>query len=623
MWKNLKVLNKLLFLIGVMAIALIINACMGFYGFSLGLKGIHEAYSGNTIEIQKLDSIDDLNLLAILETAYQVRDGRVSSEQGLAKIKNVNTHIDKLWQEYFELSEKNHNRDLHGKAQLIQVLVQDREKMKKAIDRLEEILQQNDTNLLDDFIIKELSPAQTQRAQDIRKLIAWHTADAKADYERIHNKISNLETATLVTLLLSLLAACAIAIAIALSITNPLKKSVEVMQKMTVGDMDFEIKDTTNDEVGHLLTAMQKMALSSQKMSDLLTCVSKGDLSQNISLRSEKDSLGSALIKMVTTLKQIVGEIQSEVSSLTESSQEIVTSVSQVAAGSAETAAAVTETTTSLEELKQTAHLSDEKAKDVLASAEETLSIVNESERSLQSTIEDMKQINDKMRSISEGIVKLSEHSQTIGEIIDSVNDLAEQSNLLAVNAAIEAAKAGEHGKSFSVVAQEIRMLAEQSKAATVQVRGILNDIQNATSAAVLATEQGSKAVEKGVKQSAQTNESMQTLSKSIQKMTQAANQIAISSQQQFVGIDQASEAMISINDAASEHVQHMKQIQSSVISLNSVGEALKEISNQYFLSKQENFDTFRKQEFSEPNFGMKRDFEKRKKTDISKEFIG
>jgi len=591
MWKNLKVLTKLLLLIGIMALALIINAAMGFYGFSLGLSGIHEAYSGNTIEIQKLDAIDDYNLLTVLETAYQVRDGRLTSQEGLSKIKEVNSKIDELWREYFELSQKNHSIQTSGKEPLVQNLILDRKKMADAIDHMEIILKQNDLEALNTFIINELSPAQTQRAQNIRKLIGWHTADAKNDYDRIYEKISTLKKATLATLILSLLTALSIGIAIALSITKPLKKSVDVIQKLTVGNMDFEISNTTNDEVGLLLSAMEKMALSSKKMSNLLTSVSDGDLSQNISLRSEKDVLGIALINMVNKLKLIVGEIQTEVGRLTDSSQEIVASVSQVAAGSAETAAAVTETTTSLEELKQTAHLSDEKAKDVLSSAEETLAIVNESERSLQTTIEDMKQINEKMRSISEGIVKLSEHSQTIGEIIDSVNDLAEQSNLLAVNAAIEAAKAGEHGKSFSVVAQEIRILAEQSKAATVQVRGILNDIQNATSSAVLATEQGSKAVEKGVKQSAQTNESMQTLSKSITKMTQAANQIAISSQQQFVGIDQASEAMDNINDAATEHVDHMKQIHSSVISLNSVGEALRDIINQYFLAKDEHFE--------------------------------
>jgi methyl-accepting chemotaxis protein len=121
--------------------------------------------------------------------------------------------------------------------------------------------------------------------------------------------------------------------------------------------------------------------------------------------------------------------------------------------------------------------------------------------QSVQASIEAMHRIQEHMASIAESIVRLSEQGQTIGEIIATVNDLAEQSNLLAVNAAIEAAKAGEQGKGFAVVAQEVKSLAEQSKQATAQVRTILNDIQTAMSAAVMATEQGSKAVDAGVKQ--------------------------------------------------------------------------------------------------------------------------
>src|SRR4030067_173625 len=109
-----------------------------------------------------------------------------------------------------------------------------------------------------------------------------------------------------------------------------------------------------------------------------------------------------------------------------------------------------------------------------------------------------MHRIQEQMESIAQSIVRLSEQGQAIGEIIATVNDLAEQSNMLAVNAAIEAAKAGEQGKGFAVVAQEVKSLAEQSKQATAQVRTILGDIQKATSGAVMATEQGSKAGETG-----------------------------------------------------------------------------------------------------------------------------
>ncbi|MDO8706310.1 MAG: methyl-accepting chemotaxis protein, partial [Sulfuricaulis sp.] len=178
----------------------------------------------------------------------------------------------------------------------------------------------------------------------------------------------------------------------------------------------------------------------------------------------------------------------------------------------------------------------------------------------------------------AESIVRLSEQSQAIGEIIATVNDLAEQSNLLAVNAAIEANKAGEQGKGFAVVAQEVKSLAEQSKQATAQVRTILGDIQKATSTAVLATEQGNKAVEAGVKQTTETGESIRLLADSIAEAAQAATQIAASSQQQMVGMDQVALAMENIKQASVQNVAGTKQAEAAAQNLHELGQKLNDL---------------------------------------------
>ncbi len=169
----------------------------------------------------------------------------------------------------------------------------------------------------------------------------------------------------------------------------------------------------------------------------------------------------------------------------------------------------------------------------------------------------------------------LSEQTQTIGGIIATVNDVAEQSNLLAVNASIEAAKAGEQGKGFAVVAQEVRNLAEQSKEATVQVRVILSDIQKAVNAAVMATEQGTKSVEAGVKQTTEAGESIRMLANSIVESSQSATQIAASSQQQLVGMDQIASAMENIKQATSQNVSGIKQAEQAIKNLAELAEQL------------------------------------------------
>jgi methyl-accepting chemotaxis protein len=270
--------------------------------------------------------------------------------------------------------------------------------------------------------------------------------------------------------------------------------------------------------------------------------------------------------------RAITRQLRESVTQLSSSAAEILATTTQVASGAAETATAVSETTATVEEVKQTAQVASQKAKYVSESAQKVAQVSLAGRKSVEDAIAGMHRIQEQMESIAESIVRLSEQSQAIGEIIATVNDLAEQSNLLAVNAAIEATRAGEQGKGFAVVAQEVKSLAEQSKQATAQVRTILGDIQKATSAAVLATEQGNKAVEAGVKQTGETGESIRLLAESITEAAQAATQIAASSQQQMVGMDQVALAMENIKQASVQNVAGTKQAEVAAQGLHELG---------------------------------------------------
>ena len=307
--------------------------------------------------------------------------------------------------------------------------------------------------------------------------------------------------------------------------------------------------------------------------------VAAGDLPLRVEAEDRSDEVGMlqlALRAMVDNLRNSNKELRSGFSVLASSSTEILATVSQVATGAAETATAVSETSTTAEEVKQTAHLSNQKAKAVQETAQKAAAVAETGRKAVAETREGMNRIREQMESIAESVVRLSEQGQTIGEIIATVNDLAEQSNLLAVNAAIEATRAGEYGKGFGVVAQEVKRLAEQSRQATTQVRTILMEVQKATSAAVMATEQGTKAVAAGVRQATDAGESIRALSSSVGEASQAAAQIAASSQQQLVGMDQIASAIANIQQATTQNMAGTKQLEASAQGLQELGGRLK-----------------------------------------------
>ena len=286
-------------------------------------------------------------------------------------------------------------------------------------------------------------------------------------------------------------------------------------------------------------------------------------------------ALAAGVLIAWSLARSITGPLRDTIASLGSASSEIVAATTQQASGTAEEATAVQETSTTMDEVKQTAQVSAQKARAVTEAVQKTAQVSQEGHGAVEANIKGMQELKGRMEAIAERVLALSEQGQAIGEIIATVNDLAEQSNLLAVNAAIEAAKAGEAGKGFGVVAAEVKALAEQSKQATTQVRGILNEIQRATQAAVMAAEQGVKASDAGVGMASRSGEAIQLLTKSLTESAQAAQQILASAQQQVVGMDQVAIAMQNIRQASTQNMASTRQVERAAQNLNELAQRL------------------------------------------------
>ncbi len=367
------------------------------------------------------------------------------------------------------------------------------------------------------------------------------------------------------------------------NIARPLGEVTAAAGRIADGDLHVEFANTgRDDEVGVLSQTFQRMCGSLTMLAGRARQIAEGDLTIQIQPHSEADTLGNAFADMVKNLRRTMHELLESTNVLAASASEIMSSTRQLAASATETAAAVTETTVTVEEMKQTSHASSQNAKSVADDAQKALEFARGGKSASDESIESMMGIRKQMGAVAESILGLSAQGQTIGEIIATVDDLAAQSKLLAVNAAIEAAKAGDEGKGFAVVAQEVRSLAEQSKQATLQVRTILNDIQKATGSAVLTTELGSKLVEAGVRQSTSSGESIRTLAASVANAAQVSTQIAAISQQQFVGMDQVAMAMENIRTASTQSVASTRQAETAARQLHELGQHLKDLVGRF-----------------------------------------
>jgi methyl-accepting chemotaxis protein len=467
------------------------------------------------------------------------------------------------------------------------------------VDLLETLVQKHLTSLKDIIDIQKSRGADAAR-QSVTPVSQTETKDIRAviaemkDEEHSLLQVRDDEAAASVRsanytiwggTIAALFALSCISFMITRSIARPLREITATAERIAAGDLAVKIfTNHRRDEVGILSQTFERMTQSLREMAGIAQTIASGDLRVQVRPQSDKDLLANAFALMVENLQELTRQLADGMNTLSTSANQISTSSTQMASSATETATAVSQATTTVEEVKQTAQLASQKSKSVSETAQEVAKISQSGSKSAEGAIAGINRIHQQMGIIADSMGRLSEQSQTIGQIVSSVEELAAQSNILAVNASIEAAKAGEHGRGFSVVAQEVRSLAEQSKQATDQVRNILNDIQKATSAAVLATEQGSKAVEAGVKQATDAGQSIQTLSSTVVQGAQAATQIAASSQQQLVGVDQVAIAMESIKQASAQNVVSAKQLETAAHNLRELGQDLKKTVAKYKL---------------------------------------
>ncbi len=317
---------------------------------------------------------------------------------------------------------------------------------------------------------------------------------------------------------------------------------------------------------------------------DSVKAACQGEIGNKVEIDTtdEFGQLAKAYNQMLDLIVYLIRQTQESSKRLGQASNEILSATEQQASGAAEQAASISETTATMEELAATYRQIADNANQVVNMAEASLGSAESGQQAVLNTLSAMEQIKTRSQASANKILSLGERSQQIGQVLEIINSIADQTKILALNAAIEAARAGEAGKGFSVVAVEIRKLAESVVDSTSEISTIMTEIQGAANELVIATEQELKQVQGGVDLAHVTGESLDQILEMIEQTTVAAKEISAATQQQKSATDQVVKAMREVAAVAQQTAAGGRQVAGSAEQLSAIARESSQVGSAF-----------------------------------------
>jgi methyl-accepting chemotaxis protein len=321
-----------------------------------------------------------------------------------------------------------------------------------------------------------------------------------------------------------------------------------------------------------------------QALDALIALVREGDLSR-WNTTTEDPQLAPLLEgfgKVIETLRTFVREINEAALRLSSSANQVLAASTQHETSSTEQAAAIHETTATMEELKHASAQIAENAGAVARVAEETLGAARAGRGAIAEFIQAMQQIRSDGIAVADSIAKLSKRVERIGTVVEVIDEIADRSDLLALNAALEGSRAGEAGKGFSIVAAEMRRLAENVLESTKEIKSLIIEIREATANAGSAAEASKVATESGEKLGAVAAQAVEGILAGVQETSDAARVINLATQQQRTATEQVVASMAEIEDVTRQTTQASKQATGASAELSQLAGRLAELIKRF-----------------------------------------
>ncbi|MCB9219517.1 MAG: HAMP domain-containing protein [Ignavibacteriales bacterium] len=355
--------------------------------------------------------------------------------------------------------------------------------------------------------------------------------------------------------------------------------------------------------IGGFNDVLDAVILPVQDGTVVLEKMAEGDLTSRVEkdYKGDHQKIKNSINKLGDSLEDILTQITDAISATASAANQISSSAEELAAGSEEQSSQTSEVATAVEQMIATITQTAKHVVQTNESAKESGNLASEGKDVIESTINGMKKIEEVVKNSSKIIFELGESSTQISEIIQVINDIADQTNLLALNAAIEAARAGEQGRGFAVVADEVRKLAERTTKATNEIEEMITKIQSDSKNAVEAINRGNEEVGKGMEQASKAGDSMNKIVQSSNQVLEISTQVAAASEEQSTTVEQIGKSVDGINSVAHESASGVQQVAGAATDLSRLAENLQSLVSQFKLRNSE----YSKYE-SESNYSVK-----------------
>lgn len=314
--------------------------------------------------------------------------------------------------------------------------------------------------------------------------------------------------------------------------------------------------------------------------SEVLSKYAKGDLTDRVfnDYKGEHQQLKNDINNLGDSFTNLIGKINEAVQATASAANQISSSTEEMAAGAQEQSSQATEVAGAVEEMTKTIYETTKNTGQATEASKNAGRVAKEGGKVVEETIHGMNRIAEVVKKSAETVQALGKSSDQIGEIVQVIDDIADQTNLLALNAAIEAARAGEQGRGFAVVADEVRKLAERTTKATKEIATMIKQIQKNTSGAVESMQQGTEEVESGKALAEKAGSSLQEIIHGAEQVVDIVTQVAAASEQQSSAAEQISKNIESISGVTQESASGIQQIAHASEDLNRLTLNLQEL---------------------------------------------